>query len=230
MSSLQAGACSENQLLLLHRTSLSAETEFGTMIPQLIKKATPSGGLQVVAADRPCHGFSPCPGKGEDRQEDGGTLGRLIARRPGAQQFSYVASGRDAARQALAIAQRRKAPTRMLLLRPMMVTPDAKGVTASIGVDSARWAALKGDSASSKEDALEPLEVAKMPRGCVVTLMYLDGDQEDEVLRAALEEHDVAVDVRYMDSFEEGVVPAVSDMLASDGASTADTEAVDEEV
>merc|ERR1712096_454106 len=101
----------------------------------------------------------------------------------------------------------------MLLLRPAMVTPDTKGITAPVAVDSARWAVLDGHSPSSKEDSLESLDVTKMPRGCIVTLMYLDGDKEDEALKAALEEEDVAVDVRFVDSFDEGIVPAVTDML-----------------
>lgn len=222
VSSMQAGACSDNQLLLLHRTSLSAETEFASLIPQLITKAAPSGGLQVIAPDRPCHGYTPCSAR-----ED--TLERLVARRPGLQQFSYLASGRESIQQALDIAKRRRTPTKMLLLRPMMVEPDTKGVTAPVGVDSARWAALSSDRKSSPgADGPEPLSVAQMPRGCVVTLVYLDGDKEDEAFKTALEEEDVAVDVRYVDSLEDELVPAVTDMLAGDGASAA--EASDEEV
>lgn len=228
VSSLQAGACSDNQLLLLHRTSLSAQTEFATTIPQLIKKAAPSGGLQVIAPDRPCHGYTPCPGGGEESQDRGGVLGRLVAQRSGAQQFSYLASGREAARQALAIVKRRKAPARMLLLRPLMVEPDTKGIAASAGIDSARYAALNSLVPSTDED--EPLSAAAMPRGCVATLMYLDGDREDDALKTALEEEDVAVDVRFVDSLEEGIIPAVTDMLAGDGSSLADADAAEEEL
>jgi len=228
VSSLQAGECSDNQLLLLHQTSLSAHTEFATTIPQLIKKAAPSGGLQVLAPDRPCHGYTPCPAEGEDSQERGGVLGRLVFQRSSAQQFAYLASGREAAQQALAIVKRRRAPARMLLLRPFMVEPDTKGVTASVGTDSARYAALNSLLQSTNED--ESLSAAAMPRGCVATLMYLDGDKEDDALKTALEEEDVAVDVRYVDSLEEGIVPAVTDMLAGDGSSLADTDTVEEEL
>jgi len=231
VSTLQAGACSDNQLLLLHRTGLSAETEFGATIPQLIEKATPSGGLQIVAPDQPCHGFTPCPGEADNGEElSSNMLGRLVARRPGAQQFAYLASGRDSTQEALAIVKRRNAPARMLLFRPLMVNPDTKGITAPAGIDSARWDVL-GHSPASKQDSPKPLAVAKMPRGCVVTLMYLDGDKEDDALKAALEEADVAVDVRIVDSMEEGIVPAVTDMLATDGAESAmDTETNDEEL
>jgi len=113
----------------------------------------------------------------------------------------------------------------MLLLRPQLVAADIKGRKAA--VDAARWAVLS----SSKERGLESLDVVKMPRGCTATLIYLEGDQEDDALKTALEDDDVAVEVRYVDSLEEldaGIVSAVSDMLAGDGAAT--EESSDEEV
>lgn len=51
ISYMQAGSRADTSLLLLHRSSLSAETEFGDILPQLAGAAP--RGLQVLAPDRP---------------------------------------------------------------------------------------------------------------------------------------------------------------------------------
>lgn len=228
MSSLEAGACSNMQLFMVHQTALSAESEFGESIPQILAKAAPPGGLQVLALDRPCHGYSTCPEAGEP-EDDSALFTGVLARRPASRQFSYVASGRTAARLVLATVVRRRMAARILLLRPHLVSVDSKAITsAAAAVDSARWSAMHGDSPSDKGRPAESLDVAKLPRGCTVTLMYLESDEEDQDLKTSLEDADHAVEVRYVDSIEDGIVPAVADMLAGDGAATA--EPSDEEV
>ncbi|CAK0818956.1 unnamed protein product [Prorocentrum cordatum] len=88
-------------LLLLHRTSLSAETEYGPAFARLAK-AGPSGGLSVLAPDRPCHGYSPCPPGGEPRNATA-WLNKLIATAIDAsvpRSVAVVAAGREARRGA----------------------------------------------------------------------------------------------------------------------------------
>jgi len=226
LSYVEAGSCSNVQLLLLHQTSLSAETEFGATIPQLLK-AAPAGGLRVLAIDQPCHGYSPCQDPGTS-EAPAGVFARFLAGRPANHQFAYMASGREAARNVLAIVQSRREAARMLLVRPLMVAVDSKGAASSAVVDSARWAVLQGARPSAEAAKTEPLTIGKMPRGCTVTLLYLEGEEEDEALKQALEDADVIVEVRNVDSLDEGIVPAVADMLTVGGASTADS--VDEEI
>lgn len=226
LSSMEAGGCADMLLMLLHQTSSSAETEFGKVIPQLQKKAAPSGGLQVVALDRPCHGYSACPEGGEPAT----ALDLFLGRRPAKQQIAFMTTGRASARQMLATVQRRKTASRMLLVRPQLVAPDAKVASSVLAAaDSARWSVLVGDSPSSKETGR--LDVASIPLGCTVTLVYIEGDQEDEDLKTALEERDAMVEVRLAldgEALEETVLLAATDMLAGDGAATAD--ASEEEV
>lgn len=223
LSYLEAGSCSNTQLVLLHQTALSAETEFGAAIPRLLT-AAPAGGLKVLAVDRLCHGYSSCQEGGEAAQ-----LASLLARRPAGSQTAYVASGRDAAGEVFDLVQRRKVPARILLLRPHLASLDDR---ATMGVkspraaafDSARWSTL-GSKASKQSVSLD---ASSLPRGCTVTLIYLDADEEDNELAASLEDNNVPVEVRHADLWEEDIVPAVADMLAVDGAATEET--IDHEV
>lgn len=228
ISFFEAGLCSDVQLLMLHRTSLSAETEFSNVIPQILTTAASAGGLQVLAPDRPCHGYSPCPKGGERHMEQGyasGLFGHLLAGRASSQKFSFVASGREASRSAIELVQLRGQPAQILLLRPQLMGPDATGVSSAVAAtDSARWIALNSGYSSKKDKAAAPLNAAAtMPRGCTVILMYLEGDAEDDDLYKELEDGGITVEVRHVDSLEDGVVPAVTDMLAVDGVQKADT-------
>lgn len=226
-SYLEAGSCSATQLLLLHQTSLSAETEFGSVIPQLLT-AAPAGGLKVLAVDRPCHGYSLCPEGGEP-EEISTFLRSLLAGRSANFQVAYMASGREAARHALATVQRRQSAARILLIRPHSATLDTRGMKSRLAAaDVSRWSALSGKQPSSKAKLGDSLDVASLPRGCTVTLIYFEGDEEDENLKTTLEDENIPVEVRWVDSIEDGIAPAVADMLAGEGAATAD--ASDEEV
>merc|ERR1712048_383470 len=60
VSYMQSGAKSDSMLLMLHRTSSTAELEFSSVFSGLA-----STNARLVAPDRPCHGFSPCPTAGE---------------------------------------------------------------------------------------------------------------------------------------------------------------------
>lgn len=232
LSYVDAGPRADTQLMLLHRTSWSAETEFDTIIPKLLANAAPSGGLRVLAPDRPCHGYSPCPSGGEP--EDASRLfGRLFS---SPKQFVFVASGRESARHALAMVHSRRATSHILLVRPLLSAPDAKslasgadvdewirkllnkdeGTSASLAVDSALWAMKSGGSARKTDRSEEPLDSTKLPRGSSVTLMYLDGDEEDKAFQTEIEDAGGIVDVRTVDSLEDGIVQAVTDILAGE--------------
>jgi len=216
LSFLEVGACTNMQLILLHQTGLSAEAEFSTTIPQLLE-AGPAGGLRVLAIDRPCHGYSPCLDEAESAKAPF-LVGGLLGQRAASAVFSFMASGRDAARHVLSLVSATKIPARMLLLRPQLKTLDSKVSTSALATaETARWNALSG---AKKEHSDAPLDVSSLPKACTVTIVYFEGDVEDDTLKIALEDENIAVEVRYVDSMEEGLVPAVADMLAGDGAAT----------
>jgi pimeloyl-ACP methyl ester carboxylesterase len=221
LSYVEAGSSFHPPILLLHRTSLSAETEFGGVIPQLV---TGVDSLHhIVALDRPCHGQSPCTEAAET-----GLLNHFLGGLYAAKDIAYIASGRDAAHHALATVEHRRTAARMLFFRPMEAGVDAKGVSEILAAsDSAKRAAKSNSSVFKrfKERRSAPLHVDKLPRGSTITLMYLDGDDEDEGLRKALEDSDVPVDIRHVASLEESLVPAIVDMLAEEGPSTSGLEA-----
>jgi len=231
LSYLEAGASSHMKLLLLHRTSLSAEAEFGGIIPELFAKAALPGGLKVVAPDRPCHGYSLCPETGEP-VEPFTLFARLLSERPVAQKFAYMTSGYESARHALEIVQRRGQAAQVILLRPQMISPDTKGLTSSLAAaESMRWALLRGERPSTTEGTPETLPVGQLPKGCAVLLIYLRGDVEDPALKTVIEisNTDVSVEVLYLESFEDGLVSAVSNMFRGKSAAFAELEAEDDD-
>lgn len=61
------------------------------------------------------------------------------------------------------------------------------------------------------------MNVAKMPKGCMVMLVYLSGDVEDEGLKTALQAVDVSVEVRHLISLERGLLQASVHLLSGDG-------------
>lgn len=202
LSYLQLHSKSDTTLLFLHRTSLSAEAEYGALLPQLVKVAP----LRFLAPDRPCHGYSMCPAGGEPA--DAAWINALLAARPAPKRLALVASGREAAGQALALARRRPEVKQIWLLSPNVAAPVATNMTTSgelrawlevqqgvptaqAAVDAARWAILGGAARISAE-----LSVAKLPKGCKVTVIYGEQDKEDEALSVAFESHRVTANVR----------------------------------
>jgi len=217
LSHLQATSKSETMLLLLHRTSLSAEVEFGSAIPRLVSEAAPSGGFRVLAPDRPCHGYSPCPAGGEPERADE-WLKSLAFARNAPRTLAIVASGREAARQALALARQRPGVSHIILASPRAMAPTRPKTSTAVELrdwltksydkatvyetaDAARWLAVspaaEDESNTDSPPQQKGLNVAKLPKGCGVSLLYdADADEEDEALRLALEAHAVDVKVR----------------------------------
>lgn len=212
LSYLEAGVSSNMKLLLLHRTSLSGEAELGAIASQILKSA-PAGHLKVVIPDRPCHGYSLCP-EGGETTEAFTWYGRLLAERPHVQQFAYLTSGRAAARHALEIVQRRRAVARILLFRPHMVVLDSKGAESPlVAAEFARWSLLGHEYPPTREER-NPLSVSEMPKGCVVMLVYLRDDDQDQSLKLALEASGVSLQVEVVNSLN-GLGAAASSMFGA---------------
>jgi len=202
LEAVGAGQAS-TQLLMLHRTASSAEAEFGSTLGQIASRS-PSG-VQVLAPDRPCHGFSPCPESGEGNS---GWLNGLLKQKRASKNLAIVASGREALSLALSLARARQDPTRLLLLNPFSSAPskpeaatatalstwlDGRAAgTAREAADAAMWAA----SAASASDAESEDDSEKLPDGLSVTLLYAKGDEEDGKLKHSLEDQGAEVDVR----------------------------------
>merc|ERR1711908_213017 len=120
-----------------------------------------------------------------------------------------------------------------LLVRPLLLAPDAKSLvsgadveqwmrkndeeaSASVAVDSALWAVKSGASLRKKDRSEAPLDSTRLPKGSSVTLMYLEGDEEDKPFQTEIEDAGGIVDVRTVDSLEDGIVQAVTDILAGE--------------
>mmetsp|Transcript_15230 Transcript_15230/g.31964 ORF Transcript_15230/g.31964 Transcript_15230/m.31964 type:complete len:488 (+) Transcript_15230:128-1591(+) len=201
--------------LFLHRTSLSAEAEYGSLLSGLVAKAAgsdplPTGGVRLLAPDRPCHGYSPCStGKGGDIW-----LRSLLNGLPKPRRLLLVSSGPEATRQALELASRRQEPTRLLVLAPKSSEVPGRGsaaattaaevrewlqqhqaaeVPAQVALDAARWHAAGG---AAVEDGVPDAAKAKLPGGSAVTVLYGDGEEEDRNLKEDLEVQGVLVNVR----------------------------------
>lgn len=201
------------QLLCLHRTASSAEADFGGALERLAAQAQP--GLQVLAPDRPCHGFSPC-------RTDGGAWlpGLLKKRRAGAAKaFAVVAAGEEAMKLALAHISRRGEsagePARLLLLSPNAAAP-ARLPSSSTAEELAAWLAtsLPSGAAAGRATAAAAWATAaktevedsgaeeeeerheKLPDGVTVTLLYAAGEKENAKLKHQLEDRGAEVSVR----------------------------------
>jgi len=198
----------EATLLLLHSTAASAEADYGAALPQLAEAGRPT--VRLLAPDRPCHGYSPCPAGGEPVTTSW-LKGVLAKKAGGASQLWLASTGRDAARQALALASAKKEATQLWLLSPRSEAPSAvpaalaassdlrawlaqqKG-SAAAAADAARWAVAVGKGSKGPEQG--SLNVADLPRGCKVTLLYGEDDEEDEETRAALEAEGVPYETK----------------------------------
>eukprot|EP00413_Alexandrium_margalefii_P004767 CAMPEP_0204517080 /NCGR_PEP_ID=MMETSP0661-20131031/3481_1 /ASSEMBLY_ACC=CAM_ASM_000606 /TAXON_ID=109239 /ORGANISM="Alexandrium margalefi, Strain AMGDE01CS-322" /LENGTH=465 /DNA_ID=CAMNT_0051522465 /DNA_START=48 /DNA_END=1445 /DNA_ORIENTATION=- len=241
LSYLHAGRKSDSMLLLLHRSSLSAESEFGAVLPQLAR--APPGGLQVLAPDRPCHGYSPCPEAGEPANASP-WLNGFIAERAAPQRLALAAVGREAAGHALALARNRPEVVQVWLLAPSILSPDVNSSAGTPGLqawlqqrqdsispraatDVLRWAAAGGSPLRTTEQAPEDIAVPKLPKRCKVTILYSDTDREDEQLASALQAQGVDPRVRNMGIGEtvlDGLVDDVQQVLGDSGSSEADDE------
>lgn len=234
LSYLQVVGKSDATLIMLHRTSLSAEVEFGAMMPQLVSIG------RVVAPDRPCHGYSPCLADGEP--SNGSYLSSLLAGRPSPKRFGLVASGREAAEQALTLARRRPEVQQIWLIAPSAARPEATKMSTVeevhgwlkdhhadspiAAIDSARWAVLGGATSRASAD----LSVAGLPKSCKVTVLYGEQDTEDEELSQALENEGITANVRNLGGGEAMLDVLVEDVQQVMGeADTASTSHEEEE-
>lgn len=199
LSYMQADAKSDTALLMLHRTSLSAEAEFSTFFPKLQKVV--GGTARIVAPDRPCHGFTPCPESGEP--EDASSWLKPLVKIGGApERIAVVAIGKEAALQALLLASKRKEVMHILLISPKVAAPlrermtktdelhawlktNGYPATGQAAADAIRWAA-SGVTGKAKPRPLTAL-VEKLPQDCRVTLLYDAGEEEDDELKQALD-------------------------------------------
>jgi tetratricopeptide (TPR) repeat protein len=235
VSYMQTESKSDTLVLLLHRTSLSAEAEYGQAMPRLTE-LMPSSGFRLVAPDRPCHGFSPCPSGGEP-EDPKSWLGRLVRAGGAPDKIAVVAAGREAARQALWLARRQPEVAHILVLAPKAVAParaDIKKVadmrawlekqthadSAQAAADAARWAA--GESASHQAgESASPLNVDKLSQDCRVTILYGENDEEDKEFQEALEGQGVEVKTRSMageDALHDVLADEVKEALNPDAS------------
>lgn len=202
LSTMQSdNAGSDTLLLFLHRTGSSAETEYGAAFPR-ITKAFPPRGVSLLAPDRPCHGYSPCPADGEP-EDPLQWINRLLgAQKVRPKRIALVSSGRDGVQHAFSLARHRSEVTQLLLLGPKIVAPRRANMTkaaevhkwlaqhSSLGTAQAAADAVRWVAASGKEDPPSQsadLDVSKLPQDCKVTILYGEEDEEDEDLRIALE-------------------------------------------
>lgn len=221
VSFVEAGGRGDSLLLFLHHTSLSAEGEYGAALGRVLEKASspPPGGLRILAPDRPCHGFTPCPA--DKKFADGSWLEGLLSSRKQPKKLTIVASGRVAARQAFTIAHERSQASRLLLLNPSAMGPSRGGLTnpkadaaellkwlgqqqkgfatASAAADAARWAVA---SNPDDEDEDDKLSVSGLPEGSQVATLYAEGEKEDTDLKEELEGLGLSVKVQHAKTSE----------------------------
>lgn len=214
ISYLEAEGSAETLLLMLHRSASSAEVDFGTTMSQLMAGPQPASGmLKVLAPDRPCHGYSPCPSAGEP--EDANLwLGRLVATRH-RQRLALVASGREAMAQAIAFLGTREEAAQVLIVSPRAATPSrgslstageladwlrsshpGRTATAAAAASAAQWAVTGAGAKGAAEDASAAPDLPDFPKGTAFTLLYAEGEVEDDAFKAALEDQGIEVRTR----------------------------------
>lgn len=241
VSYMQSESKGDSVLLLLHRTSLSAETEYGSALPQLAK-ATKYAGFRMFAPDRPCHGFSPCLSGGEP--DDAATWLTPLMRIGGTpDKLVVVAAGREAAQQAISLAAKKSKIEFMhlLVVSPKALAPASpksadmhdwlnkhtKSMSPQATADAARWAAAE---AQHKQRELAPLSVDKLPQDFRVTILYGDKDEEDEEFRQSLENQGVEVKTRELAgdyTLTDILVDEVQQALNPDGSGVEKDQKVD---
>lgn len=215
VSYLEAEGSAETLLLMLHRSASSAEVDFGTTMSHLMAGPQPASGmLKALAPDRPCHGYSPCPSGGEPENANP-WLGRLLAshRR---QRLALVASGREAMAQAIALLGTREEAAQVLILSPRNATPSrgslstagelsdwlrgshpGDSATAAAAAAAAQWAvASAGVNGAAGGGAGAASELPDFPKGTAFTLLYVEGEVEDDAFKAALEDQGIEVRTR----------------------------------
>jgi len=208
ISYMEAQSEADSMLVFLHRTSLSAEAEFGSLLPQLLEKASAESspkGFRILAPDRPCHGYSPCASNGEG---DAKWLTALL-RSQKAKRMTYIASGIEATKAVLDQVRQRKQSAQVLLLSPRASALAEAGSlktaddvsswlqqtslpSALLAAEAARWAA------SSAEASAGTFSAAALPDGCSVTIFTAPGETEERNLLEELEQQGITVQSRQL--------------------------------
>lgn len=231
-------------LLLLHRSPLSAESEFGEFLSQIIEKTDESslpGGVHMLAPDRPCHGYSTCPVSGSP--SDGAWLNKLINKISTPQRLVLVAAGKEASLQALALCRKRVEPVYLVLISPRSKAPrprassgaplfqwlnrTAEDLTMRAAADTALWTSYALLDPSKKSPSLT--QHVTLPKGSKITMLYLTGDQQvdDVEYELDLTTKGSLVQVRWSTSStltSEALMGAIWEMLPVGLASAADEE------
>jgi len=220
LSFMQTSGKSDTTLLLLHRTSLSAESEYGTVFASLAN-LSPTGGLRLLAPDRPCHGYSPCPPSAES-YDAAEWLNQFLNARSPSKQLGIIAAGHEATSHAFALAQRRPEVVHLWLLSPADSAPAVTSLVSSADVrtfiqkldpqgtstaqtiaESVRWAALGSPHA---KEATQRKSLSKPAGSCKVTILYVENDEEEKEMSLALESHGITARTRKV---EKATVPDV---------------------
>eukprot|EP00933_Yihiella_yeosuensis_P074148 TRINITY_DN82991_c0_g1_i1.p1 TRINITY_DN82991_c0_g1~~TRINITY_DN82991_c0_g1_i1.p1 ORF type:complete len:450 (+),score=100.47 TRINITY_DN82991_c0_g1_i1:103-1452(+) len=212
ISYLEAEGQADTLLVMLHRTSLSAEAEFEPVMNRLLEQAsdTPSAGLRVVAPDRPCHGYSPCTGLSKE------WLKSLLATRRQSRKLAVVAVGREAAAEAFQLVRQKQVAAEVLLVSPKVSASSQQsaedlqswlkrqsGLSDRALADAARW--VSSGAQAVKAD----LDVKDLPEGCVVSVLHSPDENEDKALAEELELVGVTVRNSWLSEGEE-----MQDMVA----------------
>jgi len=241
ISYLETVSEADTTLLLLHRTSSSAQGDY-TNFDSDVAREMGSTGLRLIAPDRPCHGYSPCPAGGEGNASKW-LSNFLAAKKPAPKQLAIAAIGRDSARQAFALA-RQRAVLQIWLLSPRLQPPPPRNITEAtelsawinehlsaapprVAIAAAQWATAVGSFFKGPQKKSKPLDVSGLPADSKVTIV-LDGGEEDDELTLALEEQGVEVATRHAE--DESILGVLLDEIRQAyGASGAEAESVSAE-
>lgn len=150
-------------------------------------------------------GFSPCPTAGES--PDFKWLPKLLKTVDNPQKLAVLAVGRDAIAQALSLAQKRKEVQLVVMMKPKVLAPKQPVMTTTD--DLSAWLKEQGHESSVKAAATamwwaagaEKHEIAeptfkKPSQSCQVTLVYEEGDDEDEDFVTSLDNQGIEVKTR----------------------------------
>jgi len=227
LSHMQAGHTSEPIMVLLHGTSSSAEADFSRLLSRSEKKPSPISGIRLLAPDRPCHGFSPCPADGEP--EDANKWLQGFLKKSKAAKIQVLAVGREAAGIALRLAAVRQSVEKIWLLDPHVAGPTPENIatgadatawlneqqaaTVGAAADGARWLSSAGLSSRPR---VESWSESKGPKQGKVSVFYGKGAAEDDDLRSALERQGLDVTIRKGGTQEESLDLFIEEIRADE--------------
>lgn len=224
VSYMQSDRKSDSMLLMLHRTSSSADVEFSSHFESLA-----STDSRVVAPDRPCHGFSPCPRAGAPH--DSKWLSDLINAAGNPEKIAILAVGRDAIAQALALAKKKREVQTVLMMKPKAEVPKQSSMAKIEDVTAWLKGYSQGSSGLAAADALRwalgtehkttEVKFEKPSHNCQFTFVYEAGDEEDEDLASMFSSQDVDVKTESTSEDKE-LADVIKNVLSEDLEEAAD--------